>query len=583
MKLILFVRKSIQLKLTLAFLLVLVPLVVVSLLANRQSEAILRDEIQKRTQGALHAVLENIAVLNTKLEEQSFLITVSTGIVEAWPKLQSDLSLDNLYDIYWMQRQLSSFARVNGSVTEAIIVDGHNGHVISTEEQLDKWPDVERSEWFQRAVNAKSAMTVFAPQENDLKKYPYFKSDRIYFIRTLEVLEPTAEPSVVILTVKRTSYQKLLQSLQPSAATNIRLLYQGAVIAQTSEKSFKAKTDDFQTSAELNGWRMELSQPEQEIFQSSQTIGIFTIIIVCASVLLSILCAWYIYRHIARPMRKLSSGLKRFSNGDLNARLTFTREDELGRVMDSFNHMADSQQRLIEDSYEKEIRLAKSEFQHLQSQINPHFLYNTLNSIYSVATKHGVKEISTMVINLARFFRVSLGKGKSVFTVQETIEHLMYYLNVQMCRLGHFQVDIDLAEETKELPLLKLLLQPIVENAIIHGMEKQTKDGHVHISANLEQDMLQIVVEDSGAGMAAERLRALREELRLITSQTYRSSGESPAVQFFGLKNVLSRVKLYYGDEAELRVVSTQGEGTRVELRLPLGKEDFGEAANRRG
>src|SRR5690606_2058525 len=131
------------------------------------------------------------------------------------------------------------------------------------------------------------------------------------------------------------------------------------------------------------------------------------------------------------------------------------------------------QRQLIEERFEKQLRLIKAEFRLLQSQINPHFLYNTLDSIYSAAEEHEIQEISDMVLHLSAFFRISLGKGQETFTLTETVDHLMHYIRVQQIRfMDDFAVQIHMAEDTKSFPLLKFLLQPVVENAIVHGLQK---------------------------------------------------------------------------------------------------------------
>nr|WP_246320218.1 histidine kinase [Paenibacillus qinlingensis] len=236
--------------------------------------------------------------------------------------------------------------------------------------------------------------------------------------------------------------------------------------------------------------------------------------------------------------------------------------------------MVSTQKQLIEDGYEKELHLAKSQFRLLQSQINPHFLYNTLDCIYTVSEEHDVHEVSEMVMNLANFFRVSLGKGRETFTVEETLEHLMYYIRIQQIRLlDRFTVNVTVQPEARKVPLLRLLLQPLIENAIVHGLEKVAGKGALTLTITLEEQRLHIVIQDTGIGLKEDALDALQEELAKIgegQANMLVREEQSTSVQFFALKNVKSRLKLFYGEQADLGIESIAGEGTNVTVMLPV-------------
>jgi two-component system sensor histidine kinase YesM len=179
-----------------------------------------------------------------------------------------------------------------------------------------------------------------------------------------------------------------------------------------------------------------------------------------------------------------------------------------------------------------------------------------------------------MVYNLSKFFRLSLQKGQETATVKETIEHLSYYVRVQELRFQHhFAVVYDVDDAVKEAGVLRLLLQPLVENAILHGLEKAASGGVLTISAKAEGKFLALGVADNGVGMSGDRLDYIRRELGATMAADNRVLSPfdpNKSKDLFGLRNVVARAKIVYGDEASFRIDSEPGAGTRVKLLLPM-------------
>ncbi|WP_165452601.1 sensor histidine kinase [Paenibacillus thalictri] len=565
---------SIQSKLTVTFLLILLPLVAVSIFANYYSQRVMNEQIGDRTKGALLTTLEYVDQLSKSMDQQTLLIGSNPNIVDIWSNIDNPLSPEHLYEIHTVQQQLSALTNVNGAVKEAYIVHGESGNGVSTVKGGIKWPDVKREFWFRQTIDARGGLVIYVPTSKYAGRSEYLSDDMIYYVRLLDVLGNNKEPNVMILAVDKLSFRTIIQHLQTTGNTDISLFYNDGFVLETNPLSEESRSKPmFTIKAESGLWSIQLEQPQFELFQLSGNLQRFTYLIILVSVLLAIWMAWLAYIGITKPLHQLSGAFRQFSRGNLTVQVEHKRKDELGFVMNAFNQMAASQRKMIEDDYEKELRLAKAEFSLLQSQINPHFLYNTLDSIYSVASKKKVPEISEMVINLARFFRVSLGKGKDSFTLAETALHLMYYIRVQQIRTDHFTVEIDLAEETKHLPILKLILQPVVENAIVHGLGGSPDEGKLYIRSRIGEAGLLLEVEDTGAGIGEDKLSEIKRELDGITSKTYRISQDSPPTRYYGLKNVKSRIKLFYGEAAELLLYSKQDVGTKVTLVLPLAKE----------
>lgn len=575
---------SLQLKLTLTFLLILIPLVGVSLFANNYSQGIMNVQISDRTKGALLTSLAYMEQTANTMDQQTLLISSNPNIVNIFRDIEDPLNPAHLYDIHTVMQQLSSLVNINGAIQEAYIVHGASGNGVSTALGALRWPQVSEEGWFQQVVQGIGSLVIYIPDEDSSGDQNYYlRESNIYYIRLLDVLRDNPEPNALIFTVNKSSLQNMIQHLQTTERMNISLFYNNRLILETNPAAKQDYASDMFTMKETSGsWSIQLEQPKDEIFKQSHRLQLVTYVTILLSILLAVWTAWLIYNQILKPLHQLSSAFKFVGKGNLNYRIKHARRDEFGFVMNGFNQMAESQRRMIEEDYEKELRLAKSEFSLLQSQINPHFLYNTLDSIYSVAIKFRMKEISEMVLNMAKFFRVSLGKGRSHFTLEETMQHLLYYIRVQQMRTEHFSVEIDLEKGSETIPILKLLLQPIVENAIIHGLEKCPFEGELRIRSRVHQHFLFIEVEDTGLGIPDTLLKQIQRELSILTSKLYRVPQESPSVQFFGMKNVKSRMKLYYGEEADVQIESEEGLGTKVTLIIPIREEEEEHEAARR-
>ncbi|OUS76710.1 hypothetical protein B1748_11505 [Paenibacillus sp. MY03] len=564
---------SIQFKLTVSFLVILLPLVVVSVIANVYSQRMMYDQITERTRGALLTALEYVDQLTKNIEQQSLLISSNPEIVNVWMEADDPLNLQYLYDMRMIQQQLSALISVNPAVREAFIVHGQSGSGISTLQGGVKWKEIGEEQWFQDALEANGGLSVYMPDAAQQNESRYLEEGYIYYARLLDVFNSNSQDNVLVIVIDKHALNTVVQHLQTSEHIKTSLLYLDQLVL-TSNSTVQSSNNMFSIEESNGIWSIQMEQPESELFKQPYYLELMTYLIIMISILLALCLAWLVYSEISKPMRKLFGAIKLFSGGHLLANIKHGRKDEFGLLMDAFNRMAESQRKLIEDDYEKELKLARSEFSLLQSQINPHFLYNTLDSIYSVADKHQIKEIGEMVLNLAQFFRFSLGKGKETFTLEETIQHLMYYIRVQQIRTDQFTVEMDIAEDTKPIPVLKLLLQPIVENAIVHGICKSSYGGDLYIRSRLVDGFLKITIEDTGCGIADDELTEIKQELQKINAHSYRYIQEKEFSKYFGLKNVVSRMKMYYGNHAEMTIDHNGMGGTRVTVTLPIERDE---------
>ncbi|MBE5889197.1 MAG: sensor histidine kinase [Lachnospiraceae bacterium] len=305
----------------------------------------------------------------------------------------------------------------------------------------------------------------------------------------------------------------------------------------------------------------------------------FQIMITFASiafVCILILTAYLSYRiplSITRPLRKLTEVTDQVAKGDLSVRSDVDTGDEVSRLGDSMNTMIDKINELLEQVTKEQVRLRKAEFELLQSQINPHFLYNTLDAIVWLTESGEQDKVVSMVGSLSEFFRTSLNKGKDIVTIKEDLQHVRSYLEIQQVRYQDIlQYDISVPQEMEQYRIPKITIQPLVENALYHGIKNKRGMGIIRISGMMNENGLLLQVEDDGIGMVPERLEQINDAIKRRTS-----AGKG----IYGLYNVNERIRLNFGEEYGVTVDSTYGEGTRVTVLLPYKEVETEESVTK--
>ncbi|RAV01691.1 sensor histidine kinase [Paenibacillus sp. YN15] len=333
-------------------------------------------------------------------------------------------------------------------------------------------------------------------------------------------------------------------------------------------------------STSVAPWVLVHIQSEDGLLARLRSIQVFVVAALLGSIVLGIAVAYYISRNLSRPLSNLERSMKQIRLRNFNVRFHYPYEDEVGKLGQSFNFMVEEIQDLIYQSnryisslqQEKERVQTeqhlkrKAELKALQSQMTPHFLYNTLDSIKWMAEKNDQMEISRMVTALASFFRIALSRGKELIALREELHHTECYLTIQQMRYGdRFTFSMEAEEGLSEERTVKLLLQPLVENAIYHGIKPLQRQGHIRISAAGEGEDMVLTVEDDGAGVHPVKLAMIRKRLRET-----RTGGD----EGYGFYNVHDRIRLYFGEPYGLEMESSPGKGTVVRARVPRGVKE---------
>lgn len=307
------------------------------------------------------------------------------------------------------------------------------------------------------------------------------------------------------------------------------------------------------------GWTVYLYKPINLIVESSKNIIYTVYLIVGICFLLILVVGYWLSYIIVNRIERLTKNMKEMDMEHLDVTVKSDSEDEIGILINSFHRLIVKIKTLIQEVYKSEIARRKYEMKALQAQINPHFLYNSLSLINWKAIRSGEDEISEMAQLLSTFYRTSLNKGSSVISVENELNNTEAYIKIQvMMHNYNFDVNFDIDDKVKEYYTINLLLQPLVENAILHGIdEKRNNRGMLRISAKqIEKDII-FEVEDNGVGMEPEMCE------KILTTKT----------KGYGVKNVYDRIKLTYGENCDLKFISILNEKTVAIMRIPIEKD----------
>lgn len=325
-------------------------------------------------------------------------------------------------------------------------------------------------------------------------------------------------------------------------------------------------------SVGYTGWKIVNVTPANEFFLSYNQMRFFTGIIVALTILLIFFANLFVSYLIGNPIKKLDDSVKDLEYGKLDLNIFVGGSYEIQHLGRTITSVVTQMHKLMDDIVIEQEKKRKSEFDSLQAQINPHFLYNTLDSIVWMVESERYQEAISMVTALANLFRISLSKGKNIISIREEMEHAQNYLYIQKIRYkNRFQVHFDIAPEIVDCSTIKLIVQPLLENAIYHGLEYMDGEGEITVRGYIKNGDIFIDVTDNGLGMPVETTDFILTDEKRVHKK---GSG-------IGLSNVHQRIQLYFGKEYGLLIESELDEGTTVHIHLPrllhdkgLSKED---------
>lgn len=310
------------------------------------------------------------------------------------------------------------------------------------------------------------------------------------------------------------------------------------------------------------GWQIMAVLPEEELYSSIEKIRFYSILVGLIGVMLSLIISYYLSRYVSRPIYMLIRQMKKVSRGDFQTRITLPFRGEIGILVHSFNLMVQKIKGLMDELLQSETSKKQYELKVLQAQIQPHFLYNTLNSISYLVRRGDTDDVDRMITSLVEMLHFHLDKIDEIAPIRQEIQGVEHYAYLLSMRYpGRFSLEVELEDSVCAFTIPKLTLQPLVENAIFHGILADDRCGTIVLTGRVEHEAFVVLeVSDDGVGIPEARLGSLLSSGAKESRKAY---------DHLGIRNIHERLQLHYGPDYGLSVHSAQGEGTTVTIRLP--------------
>lgn len=509
---------------------------------------------------------------------------------------KKDLAIDSI------NKEMDLLYETNKDSLISICVFSENGQVVSASPvgQLKSSVDPRKSDWFSKAINKKENLHFSTPHVQNLFIDPDYKYRWVVLLsRAVELTNNGKITSGVLLVdMNFSGIEQICRNINIGKSGYLylvdgqgeiiyhprqQLIYSDLIeennkIAATYEDGNHIET--FQGEKRLvtiktvgyTGWKVISVTPMKDITSDYYQISIFAVFIMFFAIFILVFLNMFVSSRIANPIKALEKCVKKLENGVKDVDISISGSYEVQHLGKAIKSMVNQMHTLMDNIVVEQEAKRKSELNALQEQINPHFLYNTLDSIIWMIENENYDGAIIMVTALARLFRISLSKGKNIITLRDEIEHARNYLTIQNIRYKNkFTYNIEAEDEILNFASIKLIIQPLIENAIYHGVEFMGGDGEILIKAYVKEKELYIDVTDNGLGMPQEIADTLLTDESKIEKK---SSG-------IGLKNVHERIQLYFGTDYGLKIFSEPDEGTTICIHMPA--VDFYEIKKKRG
>jgi len=411
----------------------------------------------------------------------------------------------------------------------------------------------------------------------------YSEDEVITFVKAIKNEKSNEYTGIILIDMYLSVFEDIVNDIKPSNKGFIYMAYESGDIVFTpinkvayriSSEIFNNDSDDIYVT--INGKSYKVLYRKSDI-TSWYTVGVFETEAIYAMIIelrnyiilltiilfgLALSFVWLIGKLFINPLIHLKNLMKKAEDGNMSVRYISDSNDEIGQLGISFNRMISEIQKLLDIVEKEHEQKIDAELRVLQAQIKPHFLYNTLDTIRWMAVEHDATNIADVIKSLTNLFRIGLSKGKDIISLNKEIEHVKSYLAIQKVRYeDEINYEIKVDKTISNYKVLKLILQPLVENAIYHGIKETDTQGLISIRCEIEDGFIRLIVEDNGIGIDKEKLDAINKDLK---------SGHGDHEIGYGLFNINKRIQLHFGEKYGIQIMSVVDKGTKIFITHPI-------------
>ncbi|OAS87973.1 MULTISPECIES: sensor histidine kinase [Metabacillus] len=577
-----------QHKLIIAFIcFVLIPIIILGVVSYKISSTTLQKNISEQMIQTLKAVDRNLLAAVSEVNSFSDYV-VSSSAIQDYLNTQNT---STIYEFYSDQQEIAGKMYGNSQIDNLVLYTLDGNVITYTDDKVTSLDALRSSLFLDEVLQQKGRPVWLTPYEN---QNLFFSQDYILTqSRVVKDLNTLDNLGYLILQLKLDLFDPIFKDIYGGPSHELIVNKEGTVLYSLN-RNFIGKTLDIQSLSEFptnksgyltDEWDDEKSlitympssfetggnsklilvsiKPWKIISSDIVNIRNTMLVVVGFTVLTAGLFNLLYLKSISRFIHELLIRMKQVESGRLSKRMGRFKFQELQNISQGFNNMIGKLQQLMSDIETEQERKREAQFKVLQQQINPHFLYNTLESINALSALNGQREISKMTINLGKLLRISINGGYEV-KVKDEIRHVISYLEIQKIRFDNrFSFEVDVEEELNNYPVLKLTLQPLVENILIHAFSnRDDEEGLIKIRGTVSNGQGEFWIEDNGKGID-ERVLMELNKWKLENYHTQTSNGH-------GVRNVDERIRLFYGEKYGLIICSTKNEGTLIKISFPI-------------
>lgn len=587
-----FFKRSIRNKLMLYFFMViLLPVVTITSVSNLIYNNSISDIQNNNTEQAIQQISNNVDFYMKNMENIINTLSVDPRITNFLNSKELSNNKNTESMEYEGTKDIMSFTQFHPEIAGIMVVNKNNLYVSDVMYRISR-DALTNERWYVQAVEDPEKVQLFRkPVGRNINNVFQFCADDVVSMSKATIDKKTGEClGVILIDMKLDIIKSVIESVKPGKTGFVYIVDPNdeIVYAPVNEVVYRIK-DDWISSFSNEIIVKHIKDKDYKLMSKSsnytlwKTVGVFPLdesnrvlryikyysfsVALFTLVLAGVLAIVFTHS-IANPITKLRRLMKRTEDGDLNVYFKSEYTDEIGELGKSFNNMIEEIKNLINLVQVKEKSKRMAEISILQSQIKPHFLYNTLDTIQWMAEEHDAEDIVNVVNSLTNLLRIGLSKGKEVIKVKDEIMHIESYLSIQKVRYeDKLDYEISIADELMNLDVTKLILQPIVENAIYHGIKEKRGKGKIKIEGVIINNKLCFTITDNGKGISQVKLKQINKILK----------GKNPEkINIgFGIYNVNERIRLSYGEEFGITFCSTKDIGTKVEIWHPIISEIY--------